>query len=208
MTWAVWKGCLPQLLQMSDDMVLAYVWDCLAFSASLSFLRHTLDAIKAWHRWLGLPVPMDGQGDHCSFTISLNRFQPTQWILKFPIHAGAVRRLLTLLLPAHPPCASVIPQRHRGRWTRCPVCWVFLHHWLNCLVGATGTLTCCRCLELGLLKTCYIWWLYDFLFCGWAWFREGAAYNIKIQNNDIFRRGHYPRVGVPSNGRFDLLGQR
>ena len=207
LTWAVWKGCLAQLLPMSDDMIRAYVWDCLAFAVSLSVLGHTLSAIKAWHRRLGMPVPMEGPGDHRRFTTSLNRFQPSPRILKFPIHAAIVQLLLTLPLPSHPPCAGVVPPRPRGRWTRCAVCWAFLHRWVNCLAGATGALTCCRCLELGLLKTCDIWWCYDFIFGGWTRFRDGAAYNIKIRKNDNFRRGHYPRVGVPRDGRFDLLGQ-
>ena len=47
---------------MSDDVMRAYVWDVLAFSASLSVLMYTLDAVKAWHGRFGLPVPMDGMG--------------------------------------------------------------------------------------------------------------------------------------------------
>jgi hypothetical protein len=113
LTWAIWKGCLPQLLPMSDDMVRAYVWDCLAFSTSLSVLKHALGAIKAWHGRLGMPIPLDGSGDFRRFTNSLNRFQPTPRILKFPIHVAAVQLLLTLPLPAHPPCAGVIPPRPR-----------------------------------------------------------------------------------------------
>jgi hypothetical protein len=33
LTCAVWKGCLPQLLPMLDDLLLAYIWDSLAFEA-------------------------------------------------------------------------------------------------------------------------------------------------------------------------------
>jgi hypothetical protein len=52
------------------------------------------------------------------------------------------------------------------------VCWSFLHRWFDCLATVTATLTCCRCLELGLLQTCDIWWQYDFLVGGWAEFRD------------------------------------
>jgi hypothetical protein len=39
LTWAVWKGVLPRLLPMSDDLLRAFLWDALAFEASLSVLR-------------------------------------------------------------------------------------------------------------------------------------------------------------------------
>ena len=107
-----------------------------------------------------------------------------------------MRRLL-LPLPPHPPCAGVKPPTLRKGWTRCPVCWLFLLRWLNCLAGATGTLTACRCLELGQLKTCSIWWQFDFLVGGWAQFKDGAAYNIPVRKNDQHRVGHQARVGVP-----------
>jgi hypothetical protein len=48
---------------MSDDLLRAYIWDCLAFEASLSVLKHAVDAIKALHRRLGLTHPADGPGD-------------------------------------------------------------------------------------------------------------------------------------------------
>ena len=63
LTWAVWKGCLPQLLPMSDDLLRAYIWDSLAFEASLPVLKHAIGAIKAWHQRLGLAAPADGPGD-------------------------------------------------------------------------------------------------------------------------------------------------
>jgi hypothetical protein len=207
LTWSIWKGCFAQLLPMSDDVVRAYVWDCLAFEASTPVLKHALGAIKAWHQRLGMPVPMDGPGDYRRITHSLGRFQPAPRILKFPIHAEAVKRLLTLQLPAHPKCAGVRPPTPLGRWTRCPICWLFLLCWFDCLAGATGTLTCCRCMELGLLQTCDIWWDFDFLCGGWAEFRGGAAYNIKLRKNDQQRHGHQARVGVPKDKRFDLLWQ-
>ncbi len=56
-----------------------------------------------------------------------------------------------------------------------------LHNWFNCLAAATATLTCCRCLELGLLQTCAIWWRYEFLVGGWQEFEGGAAYDIKVR---------------------------
>jgi hypothetical protein len=117
LTWAVWKGCLPQLLPMSDDLLRAYLWDSLAFEASVSVLKHAVDAVKGWHRRLGMPVPMDGPGAYSSVINSLRRFQPVPalpGILKFPIHNFAVRRLLTVSLPLHPPCAGVKPAHPRG----------------------------------------------------------------------------------------------
>jgi hypothetical protein len=208
LTWAIWKGVLPLLLPMSDDLVRAYVWDCLAFEASHSVLKHALDAIKAWHRRLDLPVPLDGPGDYRRITTSLARFQPVPRILKFPIHKDAVRRLLTLPLPPHPPCAGVLPPKPaQPGWRRCPICWSFLHRWFDCLAAATATLICSRCLELGQLQTCDIWRDFDFLRGGWQQFKGGAAYNIKIRKNDQFRFGHQPRVGVPADPRFDVLAQ-
>jgi hypothetical protein len=167
---------------MADDMLRAFLWDCLAFEASVSVLQHAVDAVKGWHQ----PVPR---------------------ILKFPIHKFAVRRLLTVSLPPHPPCAGVKPPYSRGSWKRCPICWTFLHHWFNCLAAVTATLTCCRCLELGLLRTCDIWWSFDFLVGGWLRYADGAAYDIKVRKNDQFRHGHQARVGVPKAKRFDLLAQ-
>ena len=207
LTWAIWKGCLAELLPMSDDLLRAYVWDSLAFEASHSVLKHALDAVKGWHRHLGLPAPLDGPGDYRRIVNSLARFQPVPRILKFPIHKDAVRRLLTLPFPTHPPCAGVRPPTPRGHWKRCPICWTFLHRWFDCLAAATATLACCRCLELGLLQTCDIWWQYDFLVGGWLQFRDCAAYNIKVSKNDQFRVGHCCRIGVPKDKRFDLLAQ-
>ena len=207
MTWAVWKGVFAQLLPMSDEFVRAFVWDSLAFAATFPVLKQALDAIKAWHRKLGMRIPLDGAGDYRRFSNQLKHFQPSHHPVKFPIHAEAVRRLLTLPLPPHPPCAGVKPPTPRGRWVRCPTCWAYLIRWFCCLAGATGTLTACRCLELGLLKTCCIWWQYDFLVGGWARFKEGAAYNIQVRKNDQHRVGHQARVGVPKDKRYDLLAQ-
>ncbi len=98
LTWAIWKGCLPHLLPMTDDLLRAFLWDCLAFEASVSVLKHAVDAVKGWHRRLGMPVPMDGPGAYRRVINSLCRFQPVPRILKFPIHQFAVRRLLTSLM--------------------------------------------------------------------------------------------------------------
>ncbi len=68
-------------------------------------LKHAVGAIKAWHDWLGLPVPANGPGDYRRLTRSLARFQGTPRRLIFPIHAEAVRRLLLLQAPPHPACA-------------------------------------------------------------------------------------------------------
>ena len=206
LTWAVWKGVLPQLLPMSMDLLRAYIWDCLAFEASLSVLKHSLDAVKAWHRRLGFTPPADGPGDYRRLTTALARFQPTPRILKFPIHAEAVRRLLLLSLPVHPACSGVVPPRPRGKWERCPICWAFLHRWFDCLAAATATIICSRCKEAGLLQVCDIWWRYDEL-AGYLRFAGGAAFNVKVRKNDQFRKGHQARVGVPKDPRFDLLAQ-
>jgi hypothetical protein len=184
----IWKRALPVLLPMSDDLVRAYIGDCRAFEgrieASLSVLKHALDAIKGWRSHLELSVPLDGPGDYRCITTSfkLSRFQPTHRIPKFPIHKNAVRRLLSLPLPPHPPCAGVPPPKPaRPGWRRCPICWAVLHRWFDCLAGATATLLCSRCLELGQLQTCDIWWQFDFLRGGWLRFKDGAAYNTKIR---------------------------
>jgi hypothetical protein len=87
LTWATWKGCLPHLLPMTDDLLRAYLWDSLAFEASVSVLKHAVDAVKGWHRRLGMPAPMDGPGAYRSVINSLRRFQPVPRILKFPIPA-------------------------------------------------------------------------------------------------------------------------
>jgi hypothetical protein len=121
LTWTVWKGGLPQLLPMSDDLLRAYLWDSLTFEASVPMLKHAVDAVKGWHRRLGMPVPMDDPGAYRSVINSLRRFQPVPRILKFPIHKFVVRRLLTVSLPPHPPCAGVKPPHPRGLWSRCPI---------------------------------------------------------------------------------------
>ncbi len=66
-------------------------------------------------------VPLDGPCEYRSLMTSLRRFQPVQRILKFPIHKFAVRRLLTVSLPPHPP-AGVKPPHARDSWKRCPIC--------------------------------------------------------------------------------------
>jgi hypothetical protein len=104
LTWAVWKGCLSQLLPMTDDLLRAYLWDSLAFEASVSVLRHAVDAVKGW-------------------------------------------------------------------------------------------------------QTCDIWWGYDYTVGGWAEFKAGAAYDIKVRKNDNVRAWRQARVGVPKDGRYDLLAQ-
>lgn len=198
LTWAVWKGVLGDLLPMSGDMLKAYIWDALAFEATLPVLKHCVDAIKAWHRHLALPVPADGPGDYQRLTRSLARFQGTPRRLVFPIHARAVRRLLLLPIPQHAKCGGV----DGG----CTVCRRFLHRWRDCLAGATATVTCSRCAEVGGLQSCDLWVDYD----GKAGYRRwagGAAVNVKVRKNDQFRQGHQPRVGVPRDPRLDLVKQ-
>ena len=63
LTWAIWKGVLPDLIPMSDDLLLAFTWDALAFEASLPVLRQCVNAILAWHQRLRLAGPLGGQRD-------------------------------------------------------------------------------------------------------------------------------------------------
>jgi hypothetical protein len=88
LTWAVWKGVLKDLLPMSTDALRAYIWDDLAFKSTISVLKHCVDAIKAWHRHLGMLVPADGPGDYLCLTNSLARFQGTPQRMIFPLHAA------------------------------------------------------------------------------------------------------------------------
>ncbi len=83
LTWAVWKGCLPQLLTMTDDLLRVFLWDCLAFGGSVLVLQHAVNAIKGWHRLLSMRVPLDGPGEYHSLMNSLHCFQPVPLILKF-----------------------------------------------------------------------------------------------------------------------------
>ena len=206
LTWAVWKDVLPLLLPMSDDFLRAYIWDCLAFGASLPVLKHAIDAIKAWHSRLGMRCPASGHGDYRRLTTSLSRFQGQPQRIKFPIHASVVRRLLLLPVPVHPPCGGVKPPFGRGAHSRCPVCWTFLHQWFDCLAGAILTMICGRCKEGGMLQVCDVWRRFDER-AGYAELAGGSAFNIKIRKNDPFRRGHQPRIGVAADPQLDALAQ-
>jgi hypothetical protein len=206
LTWAIWKDVLPNLLPMSTDMLRAWLWDALAFEASLPVLRQSLNAIKAWHRQLGLTPPADGPGDYRRVVTSLARFQGNPQRLKWPIHAGAVRRLLLLPVPDHPPCSGVNRPPGSKAWTRCPICWLFLLRWIDCLAGATGTVLCCRCGEIAAIQSCDISWNHDGK-AGYDHLAGGAAFNIRQRKVDQFRAGHHPRAGVARNPNLDLLRQ-
>jgi hypothetical protein len=205
LTWAVWKNVLPGLLPMSEDLLRAYIWDCLAFEASLPVLSHCIAAIKAWHQRLALRSPVDGPGDYRRLTRSLARFQGVPRRLIFPIHADAVRRLLLLPVPPHPSCNGARPASGRSS-ARCPTCWAFLLRWVDCLAGALTTVTCCRCEEGAMLQVCDVWLNYDWL-AGYLQFVGGAAYNVKVRKNDSFRQGHQPRCGRPKDPRLDVTAQ-
>ena len=198
LTWAVWKGALKDLLPMSTDVLRAFLWDALAFESTVSVLKHCVNAIKAWHRRLGMPVPADGPGDYRRLTSSLARFQGTPRRLIFPIHARAVRMLLLLPVPDHDACRGV-----RGG---CRACREFLHKWRDCLLGAVATLICSRCAEAGALQACDLWVDFD-LEAGYLRWAGGAAVNVKIRKNDQFRSGHQPRLGVPRDPRFHVVKQ-
>ena len=59
------------MLPMSEDMLRAFIWDSLAFHATLPVLQHCVNAIKVWHRRLGFQPPADGPGDYRRLTHSL-----------------------------------------------------------------------------------------------------------------------------------------
>jgi hypothetical protein len=198
LTWAVWKGVLKDLLPMSTDALRAFIWDALAFESTISVLKHCVNAIKAWHRRLGLPAPADGPGDYRRLTNSLARFQGTPRRMIFPLHARAVRRLLLLPVPEHAACSGP-----RGG---CRVCREFLHRWRDCLLGAVATLSCSRCAEAGALQSCDLWVDFD-LEAGYQRWAGGAALNVKIRKNDQFRQGHQPRLGVPRDPRLHVVRQ-
>ena len=198
LTWAVWKGVLPDLLPMSDDLLRAFLWDALAFEATLPVLKHCVNAILAWHAQLALPAPLAGRRDYKRLVHCLSRFQGRPRRIIFPIYAGAVKRLLAYKVPDHPPCGGVAG--------RCAVCVAFLHGWRNCLAGATATLICSRGAEVAELQTCDLWQRFDER-AGYTRFRGGAAVNVKIRKNDQFRQGHQPRLGVPRNPEYDVIDQ-
>ena len=74
----MWKGILPQLLSMSDGLVLVFVWDALADETTLPVLKRCFGAIKAWHWRLQLRVPIDAAGVVWGFTHSPGHFQGKQ----------------------------------------------------------------------------------------------------------------------------------
>ena len=91
LTWAVWKGVLARLLPMSDDLLRAFLWDTLAFEATLPVLKHCINAILARHEQLALPAPLAGRQDYKRIVHCLSRFQGKLRRLIFPIYAGAVK---------------------------------------------------------------------------------------------------------------------
>ena len=198
LTWAIWKGILPELLPMSDDLVRAFVWDALAFETTLPVLKHSLGAIKAWHQRLQLRVPLDAAGDFRRFTYSLSRFQGMQRRIVFPIHARAVRSLLRFQLEPHPPCPGVAGG--------CAICRSFLHRWRDCLCAAVTTVVCGRCAETAALQVCDRWENYDGL-AGYRRFEGGSLINIKVRKNDQIREGHRPRIGVSKDPSLDINDQ-
>jgi hypothetical protein len=75
LTLAVWKGVLPRLLSMSSDLMRAFLWDALAFEASLSVLRQAINAVLAWHDRLRLEPPRTGKRAYRRLINSLSRFR-------------------------------------------------------------------------------------------------------------------------------------
>ena len=198
LTWAVWKNILGELMPMPDELLRAFIWDSLAFEVTYHVLKQSIDAVKAWHHRLGMPAPADGVGDYRRLTHSLARLGGTPRPLKFPIHADAVRRLLLLPVPRHASCS--------GPSGGCDVCIRFLFRWRDCLVGATGTVTCSRCSELAGLQSCDLWFDFDAR-AGYSCWKGGAAVNVKVRKNDQFRHGHQPLIGAASDRRLDLVRQ-
>jgi hypothetical protein len=198
LTWVVWKGALPRLLPLSDDLLRAFLWDTLAFEALLSVLRQAINAVLTWHDRLRLELPLSGKRAYKRLIHSLSRFQGVPRRIFFPIYAGAVKRLLSRKLPGHPACQGL-----RGG---CAVCTRHLIARRNCLAGATSTVTCSRCAEAAGLQVCDLWRRFDEL-AGYLRFKGGAAVNVKIRKNDQFRQGHQPRLGVPRNPEYDIIRQ-
>lgn len=181
---------------MSDDLLRAFLWDALAFEASLSVLRQAVNAVLAWHQRLRLVAPLGGKRDYHRLTHSLARFQGAPRRMIFPIYAGAVRRLLRYQRPEHGICAGFLGG--------CSVCVSFLHCRRDCLAGATGTLVCSRCAEVADLQTCDLWRGYDEA-AGYRQFRGGAAVNVKVRKNDQFREGHQLRLGKARRPEHDVI---
>jgi hypothetical protein len=198
LTWAVWKGVLKDLLPMSTDALRAFILDAIAFEFTMSVLKHCVNAIKARHRRLGMPVPVDGPGDYRRLVTSLARFQGTLRRMIFPLHARAVRRLLLLLIPDHAAC--------NGASGRCRFCRVFLHMRRDCLLGAVATLTCSRCAEAGAPQACDLRVDFD-LEAGYRRWAGGAAVYVKVRKNDQFRQGHHPKLGFPRDPRLHVVKQ-
>jgi hypothetical protein len=154
--------------------------------------------VLAWHDRLRMEPPLSGKRAYKRLIHSLSRFQGVPRRIFFPIYAGAVKRLLSLKLPGHPACQGL-----RGG---CTICTRHLIARRNCLAGATSTVTCSRCAEAAGLQVCDLWQRFDEL-AGYLRFKGGAAVNVKIRKNDQFRQGHQPRLGVPRNPDFDIIGQ-
>ena len=82
---AVWKGVMADLLPMSDDLLRAFLWDALAFGATMPVLKHCVNAILAWHAQLALPAPLAGRRDYKLVVHCLSRFQGRPRRIIFPI---------------------------------------------------------------------------------------------------------------------------
>jgi hypothetical protein len=118
LTWAVWKGVLPRLLPMSDDLLRAFLWDALAFEASLPDLRQAINAVLAWHERLRLDPPLSGKRAYKRLIHSLYagavNFPETPAVpqtSESPGLPGVARRVRHLHAP--PPRTSQLPGLRR-----------------------------------------------------------------------------------------------
>ena len=198
LTWATARGCLRDLLPMSQEVLHAFLWDSLGVGCSFSVLKGFVAAIQARHKLFRLQPPILPGGEHGRLMKALSRFQGTPRRIVFPISREAVVRLLRFALPKHAECGGV----KKG----CPLCIRFLHQWRNCLAGAFSTVGCMRPDEGSQLQVCDWWPDFDTL-KGFTHFKGGAALHSVMMKNDQGRKGHQRRFGRSRDRSLDMVCQ-
>ena len=198
LTWATARGCLSDILPMSQDVLHAFLWEALGGGCSFSVLKGLVAAIQGRHGRFRLPPPILPGGEHGRLMKALSRFQGQPRRILFPISREAVIRLLRFPVPTHPECG--------GPSLGCPLCLRFLHQWRNCLAGATSTVACMRPDEGAELQVCDWWPDFD-TDKGFLHFKGGAALHSIKQKNDQARKGHQRRIGKAKDPSLDLVKQ-
>jgi hypothetical protein len=182
---------LPLLLPMSNDLLLAFLWDAIAFEASLPVLRQAINTDLAWHDRLRLELPLSGKRAYKRLIHSLLRCQGVPRRNFFPIiHAG---------VPGQPAL--------RGMWGGCAVCTCHLHARRNCLAGATSTVTYTLCAEVAGLQVRDLWKRFDEE-AGYQCFKGGAEVNVKTRKKTSFGRPAPPRSASQPGTRRHLTAVR